>query len=109
MAAGELGVDPDQIERSGAQISAAAEQLHGHVSAFQGELASYGQPWGHDMVGSLIGGCYLAISGAAMRSFTSNTRALNDHGDRVQAMASVYRDTEQVNTQEANRVRDALG
>jgi hypothetical protein len=109
MAAGELNVDPDQIQRSGAQISAAAEQLHGHVSAFQGELTSYGQPWGHDMVGSLIGGCYLAISGAAMRSFASNTSALSDHGARVQAMASLYRQTEESNTQAVDRVREALG
>jgi hypothetical protein len=109
MASGELNVDPDQIQRSGAQISSAAEQMQGHISAFQRELAGYGQPWGHDMVGSLIGGCYQAISGAAMKSFTGNTRVLSVHGQRVQAMASVYRDTEQVNTQQVNRIRETLG
>jgi hypothetical protein len=109
VAAGELRVDADQIQRSGARISSAAEELGGHVTGFQRELAGYGQPWGHDMVGSLIGGCYLAISGAAMRSFTSNTSALSDHGDRVQAMASVYRQTEQANTQDINRIGEALG
>jgi hypothetical protein len=109
VAPAELYVDPAQIQRSGAQISSAARQLHGQVSSFQQDLAGYGQPWGHDMVGSLIGGCYLAISGAAMESFADNTSALDDQGTRVQAMASTYRQAEDVNTADVNHVRGLLG
>jgi uncharacterized protein YukE len=109
MAAGQLNVEPQGMQRAGTGISSAAGQLRGQVSSFQQELAGYGQPWGNDMVGSLIGMCYQVISGAAMQSITDNVSGLDDHGQRVQAMASVYAESESASTVEANRVRQALG
>jgi hypothetical protein len=44
-----------------------------------------------------------------MQSITDNVSGLDDHGQRVQAMASIYGQSESANTAEANRVRQALG
>ena len=109
MSAGGIHVDSGQIGRSGAGITAAAQQLQSHVSAFQGELGGYGNVFGGDQVSSLIAGIYQAISQAAMESFGDNTKALADHGQRVQVMGQAYQQEEEVNTTEINRVREILG
>jgi hypothetical protein len=109
MAAGQFSIDPVGLRLSGAQISSSAQQLQGHLSAFQQELAGYGQPWGSDMVGSLIGMCYGVISGIAMQSVTSNIAGLDDHAQRVQAMSTLYGQAESTDVAGVNRVREMLG
>lgn len=109
MASGEVEVDPGQIAAHGARIRSAARQAQAQNAALHAELASCGQPWGTDMVGSLIGMCYGVISGAATASFTSNAAALDEHGARVQAMAGSWQQTEADNTAAVNNVRKAMG
>ncbi len=109
MSPGQLYVDAGQISRSGAGISAAAQQLQSHVAAFQGELGGHGNAFGSDQVSSLIAGIYQAISQAAMECFGDNTKALAGHGQRVQVLGQGYQQAEQVNTTEVNRVREILG
>lgn len=111
MASGEIAVDPALISASGAVIRSEAQTVNAHAASFQQELAGY-QPWGNgsgDIVSSLIRSCYLAVSGLAMQSFAENASAMDQMGARVQAMAANYRQAESANTENINRIRQALG
>lgn len=104
----DINVDPDRMHASGTRITSAAQELESRISAFRQELAGYGNPFGNDMVGSLIAGCYQAISGGAMKCYVSNTRAMGSQGSRVQLMAATYQQADGVNEADSNRIREAL-
>lgn len=105
----ELSVDPQHIRRSGAGVRSSAQQLRSELQAFQNHLAGYGEPWGNDDLGSLIGGCYQAISELAFDCYNDNIAELEGHADGVNAMASTYFQAEDVSAIEVNRVHDVLG
>jgi len=109
---GQMDVDPERIRSAGSGIRSSAEQLKSEWTSFQGELASYGQPWGNDDLGSLIGMCYQAIVEVAQECYEENTGDIGDHAEGVHAMATNYQETEKETTgqvKEINRVRDVLG
>ena len=109
MSARQLHVDAEQISRSGAGITAAAQQLQSHLQGFQSQLGGFGQVFGTDAVSSLISGCYQAISQVAMASYLDNLKALGAHGQRVRVMGAGYKQAEDVAAIEVNRVREILG
>jgi hypothetical protein len=104
-----LNVDFEQIRRSGAGIGSSAQGAADRMGSFQSELAGYGEPWGNDMIGSLIGGCYQAISQAAFESFGENVKEMARHGQKAQAMAAGYQQSEDDSAVEVNRLRQMLG
>lgn len=108
MAPANINFDPGRMYVSGTRIISAAQELELRVSAFQQDLAGYGDPFGDDMVGSLIRGCYQAISGAAMKCYASNTSAMGSQGSRVQLMAATYQQAESVNTASSSSISEAL-
>jgi hypothetical protein len=109
VAPGEIEVHPDQMAAQGAGIRSAAGQAQGLNASLQQELAGAGQPFGTDLVGSLVGACYGVISGAATEAFTSNAAGLDDHGARVQVMAAEWQQAENTNVANAGSVGRALG
>lgn len=109
MGNGNLDVRPDLIRRSGGGIRTAAQQLRSELTAFQGRLAGFGQPWGNDDVGALIGGCYLAIHDVAMECYEENIAGLETEADGVNTMAGNYYQAEATTAVEVNNVRNILG
>jgi hypothetical protein len=106
---GELQVDPEDIHRAGAGIATSAQALQAKVQSFQSELQGFGEPWGNDDIGSLIGMCYQAIYEAAMECFGANIGELLGDAEGVKSMAATYREAEDTSAIEVNRVRDILG
>ncbi|TMQ94238.1 hypothetical protein ETD83_24105 [Actinomadura soli] len=102
-------VDPEGIRRSGLGIGSSAQRLKADWEAFQAELAGFGEPWGTDDIGSLIGGCYQAIYEAAADCYNDNIEAMTEDGDTVQSVAANHLAAEKSNVTEINRVRDVLG
>jgi hypothetical protein len=90
----DVEVHPEEIYAHGGRIRSAAAQSKALNDAFLAEQASFGQPWGTDIVGSLMNMCHTAISAVATQSFTSNAAAMDDHGARVQAMAGTWQQAE---------------
>lgn len=109
MGNGNLNVQPDLIRRSGGGIRSAAQQLRSELTAFQGKLAGFGQPWGNDDLGALIGGCYQAIHEVAMECYEENIAELEAEADGVNTMAGNYYQAETTTEVEVNNVRDILG
>ncbi|MDL4816851.1 WXG100 family type VII secretion target [Actinomadura opuntiae] len=104
----ELKVDHEQMLKSGRDIGNAATDLRSHWQQFQGELSSYGQPWGEDDIGSIIGGCYQAVLEVFQDCLDDNIEGVAEHGDGVQTMAAGYREAEDTSAIEVNRVNDVL-
>ncbi len=107
--AGGMEIDPDSIARAGSDMLSAADRIHREVSTFQSELASYGEPWGADDLGSLIGMVYGVIEEIAMESYTGNAAEIEDIANGTRIMGANYAATEETNTDQVNKFRDALG
>jgi hypothetical protein len=105
----EMDVSPDRIRKAGSGIRTSAQQLQGGWEAFQAELASFGQPWGNDDLGSLIGACYQAILEVAAECYAENIAEIDGHAEGVQTMAANFFSAEDNSVVEVNRVRDILG
>jgi hypothetical protein len=108
VASGGAEIHPQQIYAHGETIKSAAAQSQALNVSTQHELAGYGEPWGTDLIGSLMGVCYQVITGAAMESFTSNAAAMHEHGTRVQAMATAWQQAENTNAKNASSVSKPL-
>jgi len=102
-------VDPEQIRSSGGGIQSSTQQLQADWQAFQGELAGFGEPWGSDDIGSLIGGCYQAVYEVAVEAYNDNLEDMAEHGEIVTMFADNHAKAEEHNVVEVNRVRDILG
>jgi hypothetical protein len=109
VASDDAEIHPEHVFSRGGRIRSAAAQSKAQNVSFQQELDGYGQPWGTDMVGSLMGLCQQAISAVAMQSFTANAAAMDDYGARAQAMAGNWQQAEDTNTANAASPRKDLG
>jgi hypothetical protein len=104
-----VDIDPDGIMRAGDGITTAAQVISREVSQFQGELAGFGEPWGNDDVGSLIGMVYGIISELAFDTYTGNADEIQEIGGLTRQMGQNYSDTETGNTSVINTYKQALG
>jgi len=109
MTADGFRVDPPSIRAGGAGITSAGGRLRQRVAAFQQELAGFGEPWGTDELGALIGSCYQAISDLAMEVYQDNIDELEAYGEDVGAMADTYDEAEQAAEDGVRAIQDGLG
>ncbi|WP_067793360.1 hypothetical protein [Actinomadura formosensis] len=104
-----LDVEPRTIKRAGAGINSSAQHLQTEWEQFQAKLQGHGEPWGQDMLGMLIGGCYMAVYELAAECIQENIAGLKGHAEGATVMAANYFQAEDASTVEVNRVRDILG
>ena len=109
MGEGNLNVDAESIRRGGEGIRSTAHQVRAEWQALQAKLSGYGEPWGQDMIGMLIGGCYMAIYELTAECIEQNVTGLEDHAEGATVMASNYLQAEDASAIEVNRVRQILG
>lgn len=107
--AGGLSVDAQAIMTAGDGVASAAEAVQAEVKAFQAELREFGEPWGNDDLGSLVGTVYQAISAIAMECYGVNTGQIVEIGGLVKMMGAKYLNTEQDNVNNINSYREILG
>ena len=68
----EIDVDADSLRQAKVLIGGSTTETDAALSGFIAELEGFGQPWGDDMLGSLIGVWYQGIFEVAMDRFASN-------------------------------------
>lgn len=96
----EMDIQHPTILRGAIDLDDANGGLNADVSAFDTELAGYGQPWGKDTLGSLIGECYQNAYGLAMNCLATNAEEFDrfvggmriTHGTYLQAEEDSGRD-----------------
>lgn len=104
-----FSVDPPAMRSSGQGIAMSADQLTQLVTGFQQSLSGYGEPWGADDLGSLIGMAYQSISELAMECLQDNITELAGYGEGVTTMADTYEAVDQGVDDGIRRLADGLG
>jgi hypothetical protein len=89
-----LSVDPQSLRRAAAEIQRAADDLDQVLTGFAQALGNVGDPWGTDMLGSLIGGGYVAIEELALQTYDSVVEGFDTVAEGLTAMAASYDETE---------------
>ncbi|WP_309232121.1 WXG100 family type VII secretion target [Micromonospora tarensis] len=90
-----IQVDPDALASSGSGLERVAAEFGQALAAFQQELAGFGQPWGGDDIGSLIGAAHEAVAEFAFDCFGTAVDEIGAAGVDLGAMASTYREVEE--------------
>ncbi|GIF78442.1 hypothetical protein [Asanoa siamensis] len=86
----DLDVNSGGIRRSGSGVGSSAEEMARRFTAFQTELATHGQPWGNDDLGSLIGAAYETVREVAMDCIIDNLEGLAGDGSGLLEVADTY-------------------
>ncbi|GAA1775837.1 hypothetical protein [Actinomadura chokoriensis] len=105
----ELRVSEADLRKAASRLGQAIDQMDQDLAAFKGELSGYGQPWGGDDIGMLIGACYQGAFELAMDCYDSNLDELDSFAEDLEEMADNYKDAEDLSEIEVNRVREILG
>jgi uncharacterized protein YukE len=90
-----IEISPDALRGSGDQVRDVATRLAQELAALRADLEGFGQPWGADDIGSLIGAAYTEIAAYAMESYQSAQEELDSIGTDVSTMADRYAQTEE--------------
>ncbi|HZL73952.1 MAG TPA: hypothetical protein VFB83_01135 [Propionibacteriaceae bacterium] len=75
-------------------IGGSTQETDAALSGFIAELEGFGQPWGDDTLGSLIGLSYQGIFEVAMDCFASNLDLIDEYAERLGVAADEIDDTD---------------
>ena len=89
-----FSIDPDSIQRAAVEIQGVADDLDGTVGRFVQALSQFGDPWGMDMLGMLIGGGYAAIEQLALETLDSIVDSFDQYAEGLTSMAASYREVD---------------
>ena len=105
----ELRVTQDDLRRAAGLLGQAIDRTDADLAALEADLAGFGQPWGGDEIGMLIGACYQGAYDMALECFTTNLDELDGFAEDLETMADTYQGAEDLSRIEVNRVREILG
>jgi hypothetical protein len=91
---GNLEIDPDALERAGSDLGRPGATFGDALTAFQSTMAGFGQPWGGDDIGQLIGAAYEEVSSWAFECYQSAAQEIVEAGVDVAAMGAAHRGNE---------------
>jgi hypothetical protein len=101
---GDLAVDAGGIRAAAGQLARVADDFEAKVDGFVGELDGYGEPWGGDDIGLLIGVAHDAVLDAALDCFDSNVATMHTYAENLTAMAGNYDAVEDGNTESMSAI-----
>ncbi|MEU1588033.1 hypothetical protein [Micromonospora sp. NPDC005710] len=99
-------VRPEALRAGGEQVIGAAERFTGQLESFEAQMAAYGEPWGGDDIGSLIGVVYSGVSAWVLDCIGVAAEEIGAAGSDLTAMAESY---ESVERSAADAMRGILG
>jgi hypothetical protein len=89
-----FAVDLDALRRAAADLRTSTDELDDAVTGFTDQLGGVGDPWGTDLLGTLIGGGYVAIEQLALETLDSIIAAFDGYADGLDRMADTYQQAE---------------
>ena len=99
-------VNPDSLRGGGRAVASVADRFSGQLEAFESRMEGFGEPWGGDDIGMLIGIAYTEIAEYAFECFQLAADELTSAADDLTAMADGY---EQVDDEAAAGFSDLSG
>ena len=109
MGAEEILHSPSRTQGAAGSVTSAIDALQSRFDGFQRGIAEYGDAFGEDDLGFLIGGLYQAINELAFGSYTDNADEMKTYAQKLHTMAVNQDMGEQANVVEVNNVRKMLG
>ncbi|GIF12664.1 hypothetical protein [Actinoplanes teichomyceticus] len=109
MSSGGLHIAPESLQASGRRLGAVAHRFASALTAFQAEIAGFGQPWGSDDIGSLIGAAHEEVSSFAYECYQSALGEIAAAGADLSGMALAYSAAEEAIEQRLQTLRAELG
>ena len=103
----EIDVDTESLRQAKVLIGGSTGETDAALSGFIAELERFGQPWGDDTLGSLIGVSYQGIFEVAMDCFASNLDLIDEYAERLGAAADEIDATDTQQAEVLDRVRAA--
>jgi hypothetical protein len=77
----------DSLRHADSGIGRVVSGIDTSLSRFQERLASFGSPWGNDMLGSVIGEIYQGALAMAINCYHSNLDAMDDYAGLLSEVA----------------------
>lgn len=93
------------LRRAEQELAEMAERTITQLEQFQSELESFGEAWGNDDLGMLIGEVYKAALSMALNCLFSNLDTVFGYADRLSVTADEYDTTDQQAAQGIDLVR----
>ncbi len=102
-------IRPDSLRGSAEGIDQSVDRLAEAIEQFEARLQAFGDPWGGDEIGSLIGELYGLIHDMALTCFESNGEVLGEYADGLHVMADGLDQTETDIAGGLQQIHQALG
>lgn len=90
-----IEIDIDGLDTAGRRLDGTAARFVDALSAFQAQLGGFGQPWGGDDIGALIGAAHDEVSAWAFECYQAALDEIAAAGVDLSGMAASYTATEQ--------------
>ncbi|GAA2711592.1 WXG100 family type VII secretion target [Actinoplanes palleronii] len=87
--------EPAALRAGGEQVIDVAERFIGQLESFEAQMAGYGEPWGGDDIGSLIGTVYVGVSAWVLDCIGVAAEEIGAAGSDLTLMADNYESVEQ--------------
>ncbi|MGW0227624.1 hypothetical protein ACWDWO_04875 [Actinopolymorpha singaporensis] len=85
----------NQLNRASGDLDKAAQDLARELKGIKAELAAFGEPWGGDEIGMLIGVTHQAVSEFAFDQLDGILGDLTAHSEAANHVARTARDNEE--------------
>lgn len=102
-------VEPGSLRSSATGLDDVVDRFADALEQFENTIASFGEPWGADDVGAVIGELYLGIHDLAMSCFESNGELLGEFAHGLHTMADNFEATETEIAESIARLQNLLG
>ncbi|ATO14075.1 hypothetical protein CO540_09710 [Micromonospora sp. WMMA2032] len=99
-------VHPPLIRAAGKGVADLATRFSGELEAFEARMRGYGEPWGADDIGSLIGIAYTEVANYIVDCVGMATEEFTSAGADITGMADAY---ERVDDDGAGTMRSLAG
>lgn len=99
-------VEPALLRSGGDEVIGAAQRFIGRLESFESQMQGYGEPWGGDDIGFLIGTAYTAVSEWVLDCIGVAAEEIGAAGSDLTGMADGY---EQVEEEAAQAMRTIAG
>jgi hypothetical protein len=102
-------ISPARLRASGGTLANVAARFDAELRALQADLAAFGQPWGGDEIGLLIGAAHEEVARFAFECYASVRDELGLMGLDLAEMAEAYEKAEAAILGRLNALLDRLG
>ncbi|MBQ0904136.1 hypothetical protein [Micromonospora sp. U21] len=102
-------VEPALLRSGGDEVIGAAERFIGQLESFEAQMEGYGEPWGADDIGSLIGIAYAEASTWVLDCIGVAAEEIGSAGSDLTRMADNYELVEEASANALRGIQGMLG